>query len=92
MSEKTRYTNEPIGRVEIVDDFLPRPEELAFKEEGIKVTLALSKKSVEFFKSQASRHHTQYQRMIRRLLDRYVEVHEGPTTRSNGRAKKRRAA
>lgn len=91
MSEKTRYTNEPIGKVEVVDDFLPPPAELAFKEEGVKVTLALSKKSVEFFKSQATRHHTQYQRMIRRLLDRYVEAHEAPTARSSGRSSLRSA-
>jgi predicted DNA binding CopG/RHH family protein len=48
---------------------------LAFNEEGIKVTLALSKKSVEFFKTEAAKNHTQYQRMIRRLLDAYVEAH-----------------
>jgi predicted DNA binding CopG/RHH family protein len=91
MSEKTRYTNEPIGKVEVVSDFLSPPAELAFKEEGVKVTLALSKRSVDFFKSQASRHRTQYQRMIRRLLDRYVEAHEGPTRRSSGRSSLRSA-
>ena len=86
MSERTKYTDEPMGKVEVIPDFLPPPEELAFREEGVKVTLALSKKSVEFFKSQASRHGTQYQRMIRRLLDRYVEAHEAPTRRSSGRS------
>lgn len=91
MSDKIRYTNEPIGKVEIVPDFLPSPEDLAFREEGVKVTLALSKKSVDFFKSQASRHHTQYQRMIRRLLDSYVEAQEAPTRRSSGRASLRSA-
>ncbi|MFO1197556.1 MAG: hypothetical protein U1E86_11360 [Burkholderiaceae bacterium] len=40
----------------------------------MKVTLALSRKSVEFFKSEAQKHHTQYQRMIRRLLDAYVDA------------------
>ena len=85
MNEKTRYTNESI-RAQVVEDFLPPPEELAFKEEGVKVTLALSRRSVDFFKSQAQRHHTQYQRMIRRLLDRYVEAHEGPARRSGGRS------
>jgi hypothetical protein len=35
----------------------------------------LSKRSVEFFKSEARKHHTQYQRMIRRLLDAYTEHH-----------------
>ncbi|MEO5623807.1 MAG: hypothetical protein ABJB02_00230 [Dokdonella sp.] len=83
MSSKIRYTNEPIGKVEIVADFLPSPAELAFRDEGVKVTLALSKKSVEFFKSEASKHHTQYQRMIRRLVDSYVESQQQtPTTRS----------
>lgn len=77
MSAKIKYTDEPIGKVIVVSDFLPSPEELAYRDEGVKVTLALSRKSVEFFKAEASKHHTQYQRMIRRLLDSYVEAHEG---------------
>ncbi len=75
MNAKIKYTNELIGEVRIIPDFLPSPSELAFKEEGVKVTLALSKKSLEFFKTEASKHHTQYQRMIRRLLDAYVDTH-----------------
>ena len=70
---KIKYTNEPLGEVKVIADFLPSPAELAFNEEGVKVTLALSKKSIEFFKSEAAKNHTQYQRMIRRLLDAYVE-------------------
>ncbi|MFI5366514.1 MAG: hypothetical protein ACHQ4J_12925 [Candidatus Binatia bacterium] len=35
--------------------------------------IALSKRSVDFFKSEARKHGTQYQRMIRRLLDAYAE-------------------
>lgn len=54
--------------------FYPHAE-LAFNEEGVKITLALSKKSVDFFKSEADKNHTQYQRMIRRLLDAYVDAH-----------------
>jgi hypothetical protein len=76
MSEKIKYTDEPLGAVQVLPDFLPSPAELAFREEGVKVTLALSRKSVEFFKSEAQRHHTQYQRMIRRLLDAYVDAQE----------------
>jgi predicted DNA binding CopG/RHH family protein len=75
MKKKITYTNEPLGKVEVIADFLPPPSELAFREESIKVTLALSKSSVDFFKQEASKHHTQYQRMIRRLLDSYVEAH-----------------
>ena len=91
MNERIKYTNESVGEVEIVPDFLPSPAELAFREEEIKVTLALSKKSVEFFKSEASKNHTQYQRMIRRLLDSYVEAQEATvTTSSSGRPRVRR--
>ena len=61
-----------MGKVKVVKDFLPSPEELAFKEETVKVTISLSKASIEFFKNEAKRHHTQYQKMIRRLLDEYV--------------------
>ncbi|HEX9716232.1 MAG TPA: hypothetical protein VGA28_11150, partial [Desulfurivibrionaceae bacterium] len=53
------------------------------REEGVKVTIALSKKSVEFFKSEATKHHTQYQRMIRRLIDTYVETYDKPLTSSS---------
>lgn len=94
MKKKITYTNEPLGEIEVVPDFLPPPAELAFREEGIKVTLALSKKSVDFFKVEASKHQTQYQRMIRRLLDAYVEAQERRpiAARSNRTARKRAAA
>jgi hypothetical protein len=95
MSSRTRYTNEPIGKVELIPDFLPSPQDLAFREEGVKVTLALSKKSVEFFKAEASKHQTQYQRMIRRLLDAYVDVQSASPPRRRSTAAtpaKRRAA
>ncbi len=73
MRRRIRYTNEPIGEVRVVRDFLPPPEKLAFREDAVKVTIALSKRSVDFFKAEASRHNTQYQKMIRRLLDEYVD-------------------
>lgn len=93
MKRKITYTNEPLGDIEVVRDFLPPPAELAFREEGVKVTLALSKKSVEFFKFEASKHQTQYQRMIRRLLDAYVEAQkERPITGHSSRTSRKRAA
>lgn len=94
MSKKIKYTDEPIGDVEIIKDFLPPPEALVFREEGVKVTLALSKKSVEFFKHQAQTHHSQYQRMIRNLLDAYVDRHSAsnPANAPVKSAAKRRVA
>ncbi|MEY2620333.1 MAG: hypothetical protein RIT26_153 [Pseudomonadota bacterium] len=75
MRKKIKYSDEDIGPVRVVPDFLPPPGELVLREEGVKVTLALSKSSVDFFKAEAKKHQTQYQRMIRRLLDAYVERH-----------------
>lgn len=85
MKKKIVYTDEPMDGLEVVADFLPSPAELAFREDGVKVTLALSKSSVDFFKSEASKHQTQYQRMIRRLLDSYVQAQSAVA----GQAKRR---
>jgi predicted DNA binding CopG/RHH family protein len=75
MRRKIKYTDEPMGKVKVVADFLPSPQELALKDETVKVTLSLSRASVDFFKGEAKRHNTQYQKMIRRLLDEYAARH-----------------
>jgi len=75
MKKRIKYSDEPIGPIRIVSDFLPSPAALAFEEDEIKVTLALSKRSVAFFKAEAKKRGTPYQRMIRRLLDAYAERH-----------------
>lgn len=87
MSKHIRYTDEPLGKLKIVPDFLPRPEDLVFREEGVKVTIALSKRSVDFFKTEARKHNSQYQRMIRRLLDAYAEHYSRSLTARSTRAR-----
>jgi len=73
MNKKTiKYTDEPMGDIKIIGDFLPLPSELVTRDETVKVTLSLSKESVDYFKKEAKAHHTQYQKMIRALLDRYT--------------------
>jgi len=72
MRKATKYTDEPLGEIRVLNDFLPPPSELVFKEDTVKVTLGLSRRSVDFFKKQAKKYDTQYQKMIRRLLDLYV--------------------
>ena len=72
MSKRIRYSDEPIGDINLIPDFLPSPEELVLKNEQTKVTISLSSESVAFFKEAAKKHHTQYQKMIRQLLDEYV--------------------
>lgn len=69
---KIKYTNERIGDIKVTMDFLPSPDELVVKEETVKVTLSLSKASVDYFKELAEKKHTHYQKMIRILLDKYA--------------------
>ena len=75
MKKKKKYDSDyemPIGKLIEVPNFLPPPEELAVPDDTVKVTISLKKESVDFFKRQAAKHHTKYQRMIRELLDRYA--------------------
>ncbi|MCA1808066.1 MAG: CopG family transcriptional regulator [Kiritimatiellia bacterium] len=82
MKRRIQYTDEPMGDLKVVRDFLPPPHELVFEEDMVKVTIGLSRSSVEFFKREARRNQTAYQKMIRRLLDVYVSryEHEAPTS------------
>ena len=87
MKRNQKYTNEPLGRLKIVEDFLPPPDQLVLKEEGVKVTLSLSRRSVDFFKAHAAASNVPYQRMIRSLVDGYVDRHSGsaPAAQANRR-------
>jgi hypothetical protein len=71
MKSKIKYTEEPMGELRIIKDFLPPPDRLVLKEENVKVTISLKKESVDFFKKQAKKHRTSYQKMIRQVIDRY---------------------
>jgi len=92
MTAKTKYTSERIGEYRVVPDFLPSPDELAFRDEGVKVTIALSKRSIEFFKAHAAKNQTQYQRMIRQLLDAYVDAYSHSPARRSTKAARKPAA
>lgn len=72
MKSKIKYTNESLGRLKVIKDFLPPPSKLILREEPVKVTMVLSKSSVKFFKKTARKQHAPYQKLIRTLLDTYV--------------------
>jgi hypothetical protein len=78
MKKKMKYSKAPkdiadaISVSERVEDFLPRPEKLVFKEESVKVTLSLGKTSVSFFKKMAKENHVPYQNMIKQVVDLYA--------------------
>lgn len=71
MKKKIIYTDEPIN-ARVIDNFLPGPEKLVFKEKKTRVTLTLTQRSIDFFKNAAKKHNASYQAMIRQLIDFYV--------------------
>jgi hypothetical protein len=72
-----KYSKGEIGRVRIIEDFLPSPDRLVLREDNVKVTLSLSQRSVAFFKRAARQRRVPYQRMIRALVDAHAEKQEG---------------
>jgi predicted DNA binding CopG/RHH family protein len=70
---RTKYTAGEIGRIRVIEDFLSAPADLVLREENVKVTLSLSRRSLDFFKREAKKRRVPYQRMIRALVDTYAE-------------------
>ncbi len=74
MKKKTvSYSSGKLGKLTSVDDFLPKPADLVIRDDKVKVTLSLSRQSLDFFKREAKKQRVPYQRMIRALVDRYAE-------------------
>jgi len=76
MRNKIKYSDEPMGELRVIKDFLPPPDRLVLKEENIKITISLNKSSIEFFKKEAQKRRTSYQKMIRRLIDWYASQYQ----------------
>ncbi len=82
MKKKTDYKSAPkdisegIVSSKIIEDILPPPENLVKKEENVKVTILLSKKSINFFKNKADKIGVPYQTMIKSVLDRYTSHYQ----------------
>ncbi|MBP9690633.1 CopG family transcriptional regulator [Candidatus Woesebacteria bacterium] len=66
------YTDGPILLGKRIKDFLPKPEDLILKEPTTKITITLDSASVDFFKKEATRLNSSYQRMMRNLLTEYA--------------------
>lgn len=74
---------ETLEDIAAAEEFLPSPKDLVDRQENVKITITLSKTSIDFFKGEAQKHQTQYQKMIRRLLDLYASHHQGITMIDN---------
>jgi predicted DNA binding CopG/RHH family protein len=79
MKKENGYSNAPadvaeaIKEAKVIDDFLPPPDELILLDDTVKVTISLTKKSVDFFKKSANKQGVPYQTMIRKVLDLYSQ-------------------
>lgn len=72
MKKEIHDENYPVGKLTPIPDFLPPPSELIFPDDNVKVTISLTKSCVAFFKAQAKKNHTKYQKMIRQVLNQYA--------------------
>jgi hypothetical protein len=73
---------EIIGELHRIRDELPSIDELTGGPvRQTKVTIALDDDALSFFKGEARRRNTSYQRMIRNLVRAYAQAH---TARSDG--------
>lgn len=76
--ETVDYSDNPelpdIEDLQIVDkEFLPRPDELVFKDAEIEnITVSLDKETVTFFKSKAKELGASYQTLVRSILKEYA--------------------
>jgi hypothetical protein len=77
---ETKPPTAEIGRVRIVDDFLLALDALMPREENVKVTLSLSRRSLDYFKHAAKAQRGTYQRMIRALVDAHAKKQQASET------------
>ncbi len=79
---KDKYRDMPIGKLTVIPDFLPPPDQLILPGQAVKITISLDQESLLFFKEMAAKLGTKYQRMIREVLRRYAQAYqrkENPT-------------
>ena len=77
MKKETAYKKAPADIAEsilqenVVNDMLPPPDQLVFKEENERITINLTRSSMKFFRAKAQEMNIPYQRMIKQILDLY---------------------
>ena len=54
---------------------MPYPIGLVSSDKKVLVTTYLNKSTIDYFKKEADKYHTKYQRMMRAVLDRYAASH-----------------
>ena len=75
MRKRGDLEDAPKGNLTVIKDFLPPPSQLVRKVDTVKVTSEFTRSSIDFLKKEAKKAKVPYQRILRALLDRYVEQH-----------------
>jgi len=73
MRKRDKFEDAPKGRLTIIEDMLPPPSQLVKREDTVRVTSEFTKSSIDFLKEEARKAKVPYQRMLRSLVDMYVE-------------------
>lgn len=76
MKKKIKYSNEPLGKIKIIKDFLPKPEALVFREEIVEIKVPLSRRSADFFQKHSKKQHVPVEQLLSALADSYAEKYE----------------
>jgi len=50
LKSKIKHTEEPMGELKVIKDFLPPPDQLVLKEENVKITISLKNQVLNFLK------------------------------------------
>ena len=75
MEKRKKLEDTPKREITVIDDFLSQPSQMVRKEDTVKVTSEYTRSSIEFLKKEAKKAKVPYQRMLRALVDKYVEQH-----------------
>ena len=69
------WQNLPIEKINQTARKMGYPIGLVSSEKKVLVTIYLNKFTIDFFKKEARKYNTKYQRMIRTVLDLYAHAH-----------------
>lgn len=72
MKKRDELDAAPMGNLTIIKDFLPPPSQLVKKDVTVRITSEFTKSSIDFLKKEAKKAKVPYQRMLRSLVDMYV--------------------
>ena len=70
------HQNIPVREIDKVIRQMPYPMGLDPIEKKALVTMYLNQSTIRYFKKQAEKHHTKYQRLMRAVLDRYAALRD----------------